>query len=473
MSNPYLEADYCLRAMDAGFKVKINPKLIVYKEKEYESSLVGVEKKLDHSINLEKKQFIEKHKEYLNVRPSVKNFHELAFFDKLKFSAYKKRILFIDTSLPNSGRGGAISRSKYVVDRLLRDECFITYISTEKDKKLNTNEHKYFIDKNSIEFIETSSQDAILLTLSYRRNFYDLVIVSGNSNFDFYEKSIKILLGDHKTVFCVDKLTSLALYLEKSERSLLEIDYDFYLESDEYLSEAEILSKADFLWFASQLESIIFNNKSNFKSIPIYEVGYSKIKLKNLRQPSYETSSGIAFMCDVVDSKLSNNDTINYLLTVLLPLLRQSRLASEIFHIIGYVQDAITVSKIQKYCTQDSFTIFHGDIDFPECILVNVRLFVAPTRISSGIPHSISIPCQLGIPIVVSKLLAQQIFYGAEYFSVCGSADEFINSLSNIYSSKSEWKRYSQLSTVYADKYLDSHRYENAFENLLNQNYSN
>jgi hypothetical protein len=70
------------------------------------------------------------------------------------------------------------------------------------------------------------------------------------------------------------------------------------------------------------------------------------------------------------------------------------------------------------------------------------RVFVAPTRYASGLPHKVHEAAARGVPCVVTPLLARQLGWKSERDLLVGSTpDEFANACAALYCDKELWER--------------------------------
>ena len=463
--SPFAEQDYCLKVAEAGYQVMANPGLLL-QDNSPESDHLAQE-----NANIffgQKKEFQAKNSEILKKKILKSMYQELAFVDREKFSQFKKRVLFIDDALPLEKLGNGYAKSNDVLRKLIGHNCFVTYISTAPDLSRGEKiDGDFFDSQKPIEFIKNANLNQIALTISLRKDFYDIVIVNKPKNLIFYENKLEPILGAHKLIINVEKFYSLIPYLKKSELSFSAIDYEEYVLSDLYLNEAKKLKKADILWFSSQLEKLVFDSKSNQEGIPSFELAYSELDVENIRIP-FEQRAGISFIATVADANSPNIDAIEVILSDLLPAIRKSSLKHEPFYIIGNVSHRPTAQKIKEYCQKDINTHFHDGVERPELVIGGSKVFVAPIRLASGLPNKLTLPAQLGVPIVASELICQQVFTGANHFISCKTIVEFIDSINRLCTNKTEWDKYSALSYEYAKNHLNINNYEDAFEALIN-----
>src|SRR5439155_19701961 len=73
--------------------------------------------------------------------------------------------------------------------------------------------------------------------------------------------------------------------------------------------------------------------------------------------------------------------------------------------------------------------------------LASARIMVVPTRFAAGVPHKVHQAAMLGIPMVVTKLIGEQVGWTAgEDLLVAADATEFAASCARLYRDKASWQ---------------------------------
>jgi glycosyltransferase involved in cell wall biosynthesis len=76
------------------------------------------------------------------------------------------------------------------------------------------------------------------------------------------------------------------------------------------------------------------------------------------------------------------------------------------------------------------------------------RVFVAPTRYAAGIPHKVHQAASLGVPVVATFLLAQQLGWENErHLLVADSAEDFAAAVSRLFYNATLWETFKGLSS--------------------------
>lgn len=457
----YEDLDYCTRVAAKGLDVIADPAIKITHHE------FGSQKKVNEGLSLQvknRKQFVTKHREYLKKKLLVEDYRESQLGEVSDFGSYAKKVLYIDDAMPDPKFGSGFGRAKDIIDTLLSLNCFITHISTSIAKNNNTQiDDEYRTEDSAIEFIKFCKFEQIASVLAHRPHFYDCVIVSRKHNMEYFLSYFKNFLGNATVIFDVEALFSVRDFIGKSELNFKEIDYDAYKKSAEFLSEIEIFKYADVIWFASQLEKLIYE-KGVDNPKPAYEVGHSVHNLPTKTQ-AFELRQGMVFLGGVPEKTSPNADSIYLLIKEIIPGLRKSGM-NEPFYIMGNIEVPEIEKDIKAYCEQDPHTHYLGFMDSPEEIIQKARVFIAPSRIAAGIPHKLTLPAQHGVPIVTSGLISQQVFT-KDCFKSSNSIDEFISNIETLYRDRSHWQAASQKSRAYVNQELNPKNYEAAFLSLI------
>ena len=457
----YEDLDYCIRVAAKGLDVIADPAIKITHHE------FGSQKKANEGLLLQvknRKQFVEKHREYLKNKLLVEDYRESQLAGVSNFDTYAKKILYIDDALPDPKFGSGFGRAKDIIDTLLSLNCFITHISTATTKNNNTQiDDEYRIQDSAIEFIKFCKFEQIASVLAHRPHFYDCVIISRKHNMEYFLSYFKNFLGNATVIFDVEALFSVRDFIVKSELSFKEMDYDAYKKSAEFLNEIDIFKYADVIWFASQLEKLIYE-KGTDNPKPAYEVGHTVHNLPSKSQ-SFELRQGMVFLGGIPEKTSPNADSIDLLIKEIIPGLRKSGM-NEPFYIMGNIEVPEIEERIKAYCAQDPHTHYLGFMDRPEEIIQKARIFVAPSRIAAGIPHKLTVPTKHGVPIVTSSLISQQVFT-KDCFKSSNSVDEFIANIEILYRDRSKWHAASQQSSAYVRQELNPKNYEAAFMSLI------
>ena len=461
MPTYYEDLDYCVRVAQRGLEVLADPRLEITHDEGAGQDDPEEDIKLQAA---NRRQFLEKHALYLQNQQPADHYQEAGLKAAPHFDAFKKRVLYIDDALPDPKFGNGFGRAKDIIDTLLEHDCFVTHVSTSNIKNLSSNiDAQYQIDGKQVEFIKFCSFDEIACILDKRPDFYDDVIVSRKHNIEYYLSYFRNFLGNAKVIFDVEALFTLRDFINQSELSFAEIDYEAYKNTPEFQNEIELFKYADVIWFASRVEKLLCESATQ-NTKPLFEVGHQVNNIARELIP-FEQREGIVFLGSVPEPLSPNVDSIQLLLNEIIPGLRASSI-KEPFYFIGNIEVQEVEDEIKAYCLKDENTHYLGLVDDPANALSRAKVFVTPTRVAAGIPHKLTMPAEFGVPIVTSELIGQQI-HTKDSFKYCRTIDEFIYNIKDLCSNESSWNKGSKEVLNYVRKELNRKNYEPAFKSLI------
>jgi len=461
MPTYYEDLDFCVRVAQRGLEVLADPRLEITHDEG------AGQDDPEEGIKLQaanRRQFLEKHALYLQHQQPAEHYQEAGLKAAPHFDAFKKRVLYIDDALPDPKFGNGFGRAKDIIDTLLAHDCFVTHVSTSNIKNLSSSiDDQYQVDGKSIEFIKFCNFDQIACILDKRPGFYNDVIVSRKHNIEYYLSYFRNFLGNAKVIFDVEALFTLRDFINQSDLSFKEIDYEAYKNTPEFQNEIELFKYANVIWFASRVEKLLCESATQ-NTMPLFEVGHQVNNIARELIP-FEKREGIVFLGSVPEPLSPNVDSIQLLLKEIIPGLRASSI-KEPFYFIGNIEVPEVEDEIKAYCLKDENTHYLGLVEDPATLLSKAKVFVAPTRVAAGIPHKLTIPAKFGVPIVASGLIAQQV-HTPGCFEACHSVEQFIKSVMSLCLNNATWNVKSKNALEYVIKELDPKQYEPAFLNLV------
>ena len=143
------------------------------------------------------------------------------------------------------------------------------------------------------------------------------------------------------------------------------------------------------------------------------------------------------FLGAVHDDNSPNADSLRWFADAILPLLRE-RLGQEDLRltVVGLNEAATIAARDGK-----DFDLV-GPVDDLATCFDQARLVVVPTRFAAGIPHKVHQAAALGVPIVATRLIADQVGWddGRELL-VAEDADAFADACARLFTDEALWER--------------------------------
>jgi glycosyltransferase involved in cell wall biosynthesis len=141
-----------------------------------------------------------------------------------------------------------------------------------------------------------------------------------------------------------------------------------------------------------------------------------------------------------------NADAVHYFATEIMPLLRK-QLSGVRFYAVGSKPPA----DIQALAAED--IIITGFVEDLTPFLDKMRISVAPLRYGAGIKGKIGTAMAVGLPVVATSLAAEGMsLNNGEDILVADGAEDFANTIANLYQDESFWSRISENGVMFADQ---------------------
>jgi GT2 family glycosyltransferase/LmbE family N-acetylglucosaminyl deacetylase/2-polyprenyl-3-methyl-5-hydroxy-6-metoxy-1,4-benzoquinol methylase len=384
----YEETDYCLWLRENGFNVVYDPNVVV-RHFEFGSST------LEDSTRLMRKNrqvFIDKHKH------TLKNHFDnhASNIEKARFAAScsnKKRLLYIDDRVPHSWLGRGYPRSNAIVKVLYELGYQITiYPNTFPDE-----EPANLLYKDINPFIEVVSGFGVSGFRDFmagRRDYYDLIWVSRPHNMKFLKERLFIPGRKYKLIYDAE-----AIFAERElmHAQLLGDDTNAKTKEEQIREEIGLADNADLVIAVSGQDA------KKFKDYGVHDVKVlGHCPETKIGEKTFGGRKDLLFVGNLDYPDAPNTDSIIWFIETVFPLIQKS-IPEISLHVVGsFHEELLGIYKSVNVC-------FHGFVDDPAEFYDTCRVFVAPTRFSAGIPYKVHEAASYGIPVVATKLLAEQL----------------------------------------------------------------
>ena len=417
----YEETDYCLWLQEQGKHVVYNPETVI-RHFEFGSAGQGNAVRIQQE---NRKKFVEKHKLQLSLHFASLPSNVL----KGRFAASqarKKKILYIDDRIPHSNNGAGYPRSNKIIRLLVELGYQLTIFPNMFPDEENWTEAYRDIDP-SVEIVTGIGVEGFSSFIEERNEYYDFVWVSRPHNM---QKLIQHLEGYRKSFKII--YDAEAIY---AERDLLKSKLDGDdLEKDNINelinAELELCKQADIILAVSEIDA----KKIKICGVDNVMVLGHALDVKSSKK-SFGDRRGLLFVGNLNDEDSPNVDSVLWFVNEILPLVRQQIPGIEL-HIVGSSQaDSI------KAIRSDGVTV-HGRVDDLSDFYNTCRVFVAPTRFAAGIPYKIHEAASFGLPVVATRLLANQLDWKHKEHLLAAeaNANDFVDQLINLHENSNLWE---------------------------------
>ena len=417
----YEESDLCMRIRKEGFRVVYEPKVEIC-HFEFGSSVNA-----EAAIALQRRNqalFVERHYNTLkkvHCKPGTSPLHARMN------GHYAGRILIIDDRLPDPTLGSGFSRAKSMLQAIHEAGWFITfYPHTTPDVAWDD---AYQLLPGDVEIIADQGRVGLEPFLKSWIGYYDAVLVSRPHNMASFNLALAEnpeFLDTTKLIYDAEAIFSAreALQLKLGGTPLSDS-----VQKKRISEEVALANRAAIVLAVSELEAQTFRETLN---IDVRVLGHS-LTDEPICTPFNERVN-ILFVGALDDDASPNVDSLVWFVRNVMPLL--DRLLGESYDLNVVGRNGSEVAR--KLAS--SRVKFFGRVDSVKTFYSSARLFIAPTRYAAGLPMKVHEAAAVGLPVVATPLLAEQLGWrhGSELL-IADDPESFAHACSRLYSDKEVW----------------------------------
>ncbi|WP_108682480.1 glycosyltransferase [Methyloceanibacter sp. wino2] len=406
----YEEADLCMRIRKNGFRVAYEPKAVIT-HVEFGSSASS-----DEAIALQVRNrhiFFEKHKSTLEADHS--NHTDDSHVTTAR-SGGERRILVIDDSIPDPCLGSGFPRAREMVEAIAVGGWTITFYPMVTP--VTDFDSAYAVVPRTVEIAATFGPENLARFLGTRLGFFDAVLVSRPHNMAAYRRALEILPEELQRVPVI--YDAEAVFAQREAMRQIEV---------ELRKEIALTKGVETVFAVSSQEAQAFREHG---AANVEVLGHSLAPTplggnRGLR-------CNILFVGRLTDDGSPNVHSLEWFVRNVMPKLDVLIGTEWIFKVAGSTGaqslDRLDTSRVE----------FLGRVDDLTELYSSSRLFVAPTRFAAGIPLKVQEAASVGLPVVATPILAEQLGWrdGAELL-VGDSANDFAEACARLWTDDALW----------------------------------
>lgn len=395
----YEETDYCVRLLEAGYEIIYDPTVCI-RHFEFASSTNS-----DSALALQRQnhgKFLDKHKRFLSHQavPSSANI----LLARQRLPAGHLRILIIDDRVPHCHLGSGYPRANLIIHLLAEQGHAVTFYPLQSHDEKWT--HVYKSLPRTVEVMLAYGQARLGKFLAERRGYYDRIIVSRPHNMQILQNHLEAmpdLLGVDESpalriIYDAEAVFSLR---EQLEAALKGRPIPEEVAATKLKAELSLAQRAQTIFAVSETEAAHFRAIGDAQ---VFVLGHS-LASRPTSTP-FSRRSCFLFVGAMHGDASPNADSMRWFIQQIWPLIRAKLGAQARLDIVGLCQ-AESVRALAGNGVH-----IHGIADSLDSYYERARVFVAPTRFASGIPHKAHEAASHGVPMVVTSLIAGQLGWG-------------------------------------------------------------
>ena len=414
----YEDADLCVRMLKSGWRILYDPAVSV-EHLEFGSAATS-----EASMALMRRGrriFRSKHKEFLKDQPKADEQNIL----RARTRAARKRVLFIEDTVPLRRLGSGFVRSNDIVHAIdaAGYEVHVFPINGAPYDVMSL-----LGDMPERAEILYDREFTILDSfLAERGDLYDLVWVARTHNL----RRVQAALGKVKVMAKVILDTEALASCRAAARAAL-------------AGEALDLSKALAEEFGGLMDVARVLAVNEAEARVLQRLGYSNVSMLGTARnaeptaASFAARAGLLFVGAVHQQDAPNEDSLRFYRQEIHPALARLMQNPPLLNVAGHVAAGVEMPALGAGVN------LLGEVVDTTPLYEAARIFIAPTRFAAGTPYKIYEAAAMGLPCVVTTLLAEQLGWrdGEELLAV--PADEpmaFAAAIARLYHDEALWMR--------------------------------
>ena len=441
----YEEVDLCAQIWSTGRRVLYEPQVSVT-HFEYGSFSKGRPPTASHNLMREKRKVFRKRQaKFLEAQPSANTVDPVFLIDREKRG--KKRLLIVDDYPPIPQLGSGFVRTQNLIEEFSRLDIDIVLISFLRPETPDYSLIRKFLP--SCDLIFHDELDGGLKNFIQRHAKYlSGIWISRTHNLTRFKED----LGAVKSIF-----PAIPLILDTEALSTFrllaraDLDPSRVPGSEHY--EVNLQRELSGLELFDLVISVNDFEHEKIKELPpeVDSMVIGHRRKSPVRLPEFDATEDFLFVGAIHAADTPNFDSLVWFIRNSWPLVRE-RLGAVKLHVVGFSSPEV---EFPKEVRAADGVVWHGPVDSLDEWYGKSRVLIAPTRFAAGIPFKVHEAVSMGVPAVITDLLAQQLGWtegdGVSVAQVSDS-DAFADACIALYLDKDLWSRLQDIGQTVMDR---------------------
>lgn len=419
------ETDFCVRAIQAGWRVVYDPSVVV------EHFEFGSSSHADSHGLIQKNWRLFAARQAVFLRNQMPPHTRNAVLARSRRSR-RPRVLYIEDRIPLRNLGSGYVRSNTVVAGLAALGCQVSVFPVSSHYHAVGRVYLDFPD--TVEVLYNRSVDDLKDFLEERTGCFDIVWIGRTHNL---ARTMPALLENHRY------LTGVSFVLDtevvRTPRDILAAE----LSGNTVSVSVEDMLRQEFenAYFCQKIVAVTDADADLIRSLGYENVSVLGHSLKaSPTGRSFADRQGILFVGSLMDQDSPNLDSLRWFVSEVFPLVRE-RLGKDLtLTIAGHRASEVDISFL---CQVEGVRSVGAVEDLTE-LYDSHRVFVAPTRFAGGLPYKIHEAAAHGLPCVASDMLITQLGWLDGFDILSGGKPDtvvFADAVCRLSQDETLWKR--------------------------------
>ena len=422
------DVDYCLSLWQKGREVVYEPDALVLQVASRGSPNGGADRE---STCIHREKIEQKHKVWLNANHLDEHKSNLL---RAAYARYRGRnILCLEDSVPHPEAGSGFPRSQKIFRHLAENGNFVTCYPIRFPHESSLASRSAL--GHDIEVVSGLGLAGLEGFLQRRSGIYDVLWVSRPHNMEFvagirkahpeWFSGIRVIY-DAEAIYCLREIERSRMMGKEVPPEAVKKRVEKELEPARSCDAIAVVSADEKEWC----------RRLGFQNVHVVSLEYEIPP----GIPGFEERSGFVFMGPILEDHFPNADAVERLVRRIFPAIRNTMGSRAQLCLIGY-QGSQRIRKMIRENADPQIRVA-GQVPRVDTYLRQARVFIAPTRYSSGLPTKILDAAAHGLPVVATSLLAKQLGWHAGSEIMVADSDEEIASASALLHEDEElWTR--------------------------------
>ncbi len=418
----YEETDYCVRLWKSGRRVVFDPDVAVLHYEFGSSASSGDALALqerNHRI------FADRHRDWLAGQFELDPAHVIA---ARTARSERKRVLVIEDRVPKMELGTGYPRANRLLHELVEAGAEVALFPVHRHSE-TWHDVRHALDKR-IEVLIGADGSQIPQYLEARRGHFDAVIVCRPPNMELFEKAVSFrrdLTGMAKIIYDAE-----ALFVSREIQRRT-------AKGDPPSEEERHLMVAGEVALTRLADSVMSVSAAERDTLETYGARDVRILAHALEDEpldtGFEARDRIVFLGAIQEEDAPNAIAVRWFAREILPGVRRKLGEGMRLTVIG-MNNAASIEALAGTALD-----LRGMVDDLHEALADARVMVVPSRLGAGIPHKVHQAAALGIPMVVTKLIASQVgWQDGQELLVADEPAAFAAACARLYTDRALWE---------------------------------